>query len=297
MSKYKFVSYEKLDSDAHTDRMLGEQHEEAPEEITNKQLDSYRSKSEPEVTIEKLLENKRTGSSDVILERNLDTSKDQFGSNHRDASTYEGDIPKLEEKRLASENVYEKEEYEPASETPKRQRWWEVKSEDGLKIAFKKEAQDFDADIDWESLDRRYGYEDDEIGFEDVNEDFPIDSTEADFPIDDIENFEIDENDFDIDDAGFQEIDQKIVDVGGTPTAVGKIKFTGPEDALPSDIEEELKDYMEVHHSELPFSMSSFDFSKLRDGVISYQIGVGSSDDILASSKWQIVEASKKKTK
>jgi hypothetical protein len=105
-----------------------------PEEINEKQLEDNRV-GEPNTTLEGLLNQQRKASTDfVITERGLDTKEASFGSDFRNPSAYEGDIYKLEEKRLQNDPV-EDEPYEAASETPKALRWWEQDKKDDLDIA------------------------------------------------------------------------------------------------------------------------------------------------------------------
>jgi len=310
MSEYKFVVYEKLDEDAHTDRMLSESHGDIPEEITDKQLDPHHVGDKDSV-MEKLLENNRTGSAEVVIEKNLDEAKDEFGSKHRNAQAYEGDMNKLEEKRLADYNI-EGEEYETASETPKRQRWWEIKSEDGLKIAFEKKAQSMD--IDWDYVERDRSLEDnmDDILDDPYGQDFEINEIDPDFPIEDLGD------DDDVLEA-VKEVYYEEIDIGGTPTAVGKLEITGTNDTSSltlEDIADDLEYFMSKHHGEIPFSLASFDDSKLSQGIVTYQIGLDEvgedfevtdldeedlmdeEDRLFASNYFknrQIVEATKKK--
>jgi hypothetical protein len=115
-NEYKFVTYEKLDPDAHTDLMLSNLHGDIPEFITDKQLDEYHFDNK-ELTTEKLLEEKRTGSRHDLLEKMFNEDKGLYGSQYRDSSTYDGDISKLEQKRVDKYNI-ENEKYEVASETP-----------------------------------------------------------------------------------------------------------------------------------------------------------------------------------
>jgi hypothetical protein len=57
---------------------------------------------------------------------------------------------------------------------------------------------------------------------------------------------------------------------------------------------------MSVNHSDLPFSLKSFDLDRVDSGVITYRIGEGAPEDdfeiedLEASSSFPIVEASKK---
>ena len=98
--------------------------QEAPEVITEKQLKKD-SKPEETVTMEKLLESVRTNSgADALTERRLDNEKSSMGSKYRNPKAYEGDINKLEEKRIKAGKV-EDEKYKPSSEISKKMRWWE----------------------------------------------------------------------------------------------------------------------------------------------------------------------------
>jgi hypothetical protein len=133
--KFNLKTYQKIDGGVHIDMRLKESRtDKAPDVINEKQLEDYRG-TEPDVTIEKLLEDKRLGAETEITEKRLDTHKSKFANKYRNPEAYEGDMNKLEEKRLNSDPV-ENEKYETASEVPKQFRWWEgVKSPDGLKVA------------------------------------------------------------------------------------------------------------------------------------------------------------------
>ena len=321
MSDYKFVIYEKLDPHAHTDRMLSKEHEKAPEVVTNKQLDSRRVQ-EKDTIMEDLLEKARTGSAKVLLEKSLNDASEEFGTKHRDSSTSEGNINKLEEKRLAKYNI-EKEEYEVASETPKRQRWWEVKGKDGLKIAFKKASfgsnypdsdyPDFDfndrknnrLDDIYDDLDSRYESNfdvdnfDDEFGIDDLDDEF-----ENDDSIEGFDDVELDTDEFEDEDeeqsTDLEEVSHSVVDVGGTPTAIGEISVPNPEmynDENDPELHKDLEDLMSMSHDDLPFSIGMFDFSRFSNGIITYRVGTQkfNIDEVTASSKSKIVESVKKK--
>jgi len=164
MSKEKFVKYVELNPDDHTDYMLRNYHEDAPNSITDKQLENYHFGVD-DLTTEKLLEKTRTGAKDVVIEKSFD-SKGLYGSNHRNSSTYDGNISKLEAKRVKEYNI-EGEKYELASETPKGSRWWEIKSEDGLKIASKKRSAMNKVAI-WDDDDDDDDDDDYDGGFEDL---------------------------------------------------------------------------------------------------------------------------------
>jgi hypothetical protein len=293
MAEYKFMDYQETDGDAHITRRLEEEHHgNVPDVVTDEQLRSGHAETD-DSSIEARLEKTRLGGADIVIEKNLSEAKDQFGSNHRDASTYEGDINKLEEKRIKDYNI-EDEKYESASETPKAQRWWEVKSDDGLKVASIKTAQlddytlrqmDLDRDGDWD-LDRA----------EDLN----------DFDVDDMEEEEVVPfaDDFDIDDVNssgsdlLNEISYKEVDVGGTLTSVGVLEMTEGAGVIddPNDIQEELRAYMDS--KDLHFSMDSFDFSQIDKGIITYSVVKGLSrfavNEVEASANFPIVTAKKK---
>jgi len=118
----KFNLKKKLNLDETITKRLSVDHDEAPQVITEKQLDGDRI-PEKEVILEKLLDSKRTGSADRIIEKNLNDTKGQFGP-LRNPKTYNGNINKIEEKRLAGDKT-EDEKYEAASTTPKIQRWWD----------------------------------------------------------------------------------------------------------------------------------------------------------------------------
>jgi len=143
MAKFNLKNYQKIDGDEHIDAKLQETHKEAPNEVNEAQLEEYRA-TEPEVITEKQLEKARGGDKEEfeIVEKRLDTDKAKFANKYRNPEAYEGDINKLEEKRLLGDPV-EDEKYDDASETPQKFRWWEdaPKSPDGLKLAQKKTAQ------------------------------------------------------------------------------------------------------------------------------------------------------------
>jgi len=124
--KFNLKAFAKKDvQDDHklTERKLQKDRKDAPEELTEKQLDKDKVPEKDELT-EKLLERTRTGGADIIIEKNLDDSKSKLVQ-HRNTSAYDGDINKLEEQRLAKGNVEEDETAKPASEYPKKERWWE----------------------------------------------------------------------------------------------------------------------------------------------------------------------------
>ena len=92
-------------------------------QITEVQLKKDRVENEP-VILEKLLEGKRLGAAEKTTEGNLNSSKSELDIKYRNSKAYEGNINKLEEKRLSGKKM-EDEKYEVASETPKDGRWWD----------------------------------------------------------------------------------------------------------------------------------------------------------------------------
>ena len=135
--KFKFKVYEKIDGNDAIEYRLNKEkpiYEEA-NEVNEAQLEDYREGTE-DTTIEGLLNQKRKASTDFeVVERQLETGKGMFGTKYRNSDTYEGDINKLEEKRLLNKPV-EEEKYETASETTPKLRWWEVdKKKNDLDIA------------------------------------------------------------------------------------------------------------------------------------------------------------------
>lgn len=127
----------KNDGDMHIDQKLEKLSPgDAPEKITEKQLDSGYRGEEKEITTEKRLDAVRQGAAEMLTEGLLNASKSTLHK-HRDEKTAKGDINKLEEKRLADKKRQETEKVEPASETGKNNRFWETNTskDDGLKLA------------------------------------------------------------------------------------------------------------------------------------------------------------------
>ena len=127
-----FPVFEEVPADDHIDRRLQTQHEEPKNFITEEQLEDHNRFGEENSTIEKQLEKVRTGNSESLTEGCLNDNK-----KHRNSKAYEGNINKLEEKRVKeAKYLAEKEKYELSSSTPKALRWWEEKlGKDQLKIA------------------------------------------------------------------------------------------------------------------------------------------------------------------
>lgn len=135
MPKFNLKDYKKINGDDHIEMRLKEDHAPEKEEVSQGQLEEYRADEEPNQLTEKLLEDRRAGEATQLVERQLDTKSANYENKYRNPSAYEGDINKLEEKRLLNDPV-EDEEYKAASEVSEGMRWWEkTDSEDGLKLA------------------------------------------------------------------------------------------------------------------------------------------------------------------
>ena len=128
MADYKFKVYEKINGDDSIPFRLLDQHEKAPDEVSEAQLKKNHV-GEQEVITEKLLDKNRSDDDHKTIEKRLNDAK----AKHRNKAAYKGDINKLEEQRISKKEKVK--EYELASETPKSLKWWNVKSQDGLKIA------------------------------------------------------------------------------------------------------------------------------------------------------------------
>jgi hypothetical protein len=114
--------------------LRGGKDSEEPNVISEKQLGAERKDGEALIT-EKRLEGVRKEAhvEAKLPEARLDDSKSKLAT-HRNSSAYEGNIPKLEEKRLANKPV-EKEKYEPAAVTDKKIMWPVMKGKDGIRTA------------------------------------------------------------------------------------------------------------------------------------------------------------------
>jgi len=143
LKKYAKGEYDPNRPNSTTERQLVQRNKKEKEKesdtITEEQLETSRV-PEKEQTLEALLDKNRTGAAEAITEGMLDKKKGDFDIKFRNKDTYDGDINKLEEKRLANDPV-EDEKYEVLSETKKGLRWWEkTDSPDGLILANKKKA-------------------------------------------------------------------------------------------------------------------------------------------------------------
>lgn len=154
MSKFNLKTYKKQDGDVHTNKMLEEQHVKAPEQVTDKQLDKdKRIENNPDSVTEKQLDSVRAEDEGRTIEGRLNKAKGRFDIKHRNKEAYTGDINKVEEQRIAGDKN-EDEKYELASDTNKELRWWEAKTDDGLKLAAIKQAMQKVAQFDPEDEDR-----------------------------------------------------------------------------------------------------------------------------------------------
>jgi len=127
---------EDFDND-HIDRRIEDQRGDVPNEVQEGQLEDCRVNVTEDI-MEKKLDKVRTGQVETLTEDQLDSCKSKM-CKMRNPSAYEGDINKVEEQRLESNYVAEKEPYKSANEEPEQFRWWKEKSPDGLKLAKKEE--------------------------------------------------------------------------------------------------------------------------------------------------------------
>ena len=114
-------------------KLRGKDDTSAPEQVTQEQLNDYRA-GEPDAIFESQLEKVRKGASVELPEGRLNSSKSILHK-HRNPNAYTGNINKLEELRVSKSDTPEKTSYDAASETAWKQRFWETKSPDGLKLA------------------------------------------------------------------------------------------------------------------------------------------------------------------
>ena len=130
----KTAKKEKKDkTNATTEAQLGERGEKEPKELPEAQLQHERFQKAIS-TVEQQLESVRTGEAHKLTEAQMDESKSKLVQ-HRNSDTSAGDIPKLEEQRLAAKTTQEGEKYEAASETDKKLMLPKVEGKDGLKTA------------------------------------------------------------------------------------------------------------------------------------------------------------------
>lgn len=302
MSKRKFnlKNYVKISGDDHIEyRLKNEQDDKAPNEIGESQLSGYRGKELNYLT-EKQLDDKRTGGADQVVERRLDKQKSKFRNSYRNKSAYQGDMNKLEEKRLQN-NPVENEKYESASFTPKGLRWWEgKKSPDGLKIANKinKKAQ-----VEELTFDKpRWGEVPTETGEEEEYWRDPEEIAEEEFDIID-ESLLEDEYDPDLSVDVFEEVAYDEQDVAGTPMSIGRVKVNTEvtevnEDAIVRDV----IDFIENKHPNINLTRDSLDLSNLKHGEIGYVVSNDSDnekfpiEEVAASlnSDYKVINSQKK---
>jgi len=127
-----FKMADKEESNQLTEGQLGKRKDSNIGVITDKQLEGDRSETKP-VTTQALLEKARTGEGQKLTEAMMDESKSSLVK-HRNPEVAYGNIPKLEEQRLAHQKS-ESEKYEAASTTDKKLMLPEVEGKDGLKTA------------------------------------------------------------------------------------------------------------------------------------------------------------------
>ncbi len=129
-NKFNFNTYFKSAKkesigDLHLEKMLSEQHKDAPNSVTEKQLSKKdRSDSAPNCLTEKQLKSVRVGDEGLSTEGRLNKDKARFNIKHRNKEAYTGNINKVEAKRISGDKI-EDVKYEAASSVPKGMRWWE----------------------------------------------------------------------------------------------------------------------------------------------------------------------------
>ena len=283
-------------TDALTDAQLEGTRSETPNEISEAQLEKGRV-PESNVTIEKMLEKARTGEATTVTERQLDTTKPAFGSKMRNAAAYKGDINKLEEKRLAS-NPVEKEQYKPASEVAKKNRWWEDnKSPDGLKLSKSdktvKKAQEKPLSFDKPRWEEAYWDEAEgapERSWDELVEDEDPLDLEDDFDI-----LEEQGESVSFEDVGYQEREIK-----GTPMAIGVVKVNADVNELNEEaIVRDALEFIADTKPQLKITEQNLNLSRLYSkNIISYTISLRPPvekppvETALASNDFPIVESS-----
>jgi len=122
-----------------------------PTEIFEKQLEPRHKEEEVQPIEKKLEKGRKAAETEVKLtEGRLNSSKSKLAV-HRNPEAFEGNVPKLEEKRLANKPV-EKEKYEAASTTDKKKMWPVMTGKDGIRTA------SLDFNITWT---KKAAYDDD----------------------------------------------------------------------------------------------------------------------------------------
>lgn len=299
MSEFKFKVYEKVPADDHITFRLMKQHEDPKTTITEDQLKNLRVKEEDNIT-EKQLESRRTGSSDKITEFNLSKTKGSFGVKHRDETTFTGNINKLEEQRILNKKR-EDAKYESASATPKKLRWWEVKSPDNLKIAARFSPSDLvmenanDKIVDFGETDFTDTSATNETSNFDIDEDEenndPAYKTHGEL---EEEKLEAEENEEDEEHISNITLSFGSVDVGGTPMRMGQVTFDNYNGDKEGTIREVIS-YVNKEHPDINLSEENIDDSNISDGEIKFAVSE-SLNEKAASNDFKItVIASKKK--
>lgn len=160
--KFNFNTYFKEAKAKKTDdsypKMLQEQHKDAPNALTEKQLAKKDHTKKPlNSTTEKQLAKVRVDEECLSTEGRLNKNKARFDIKHRNKEAFTGNINKIEAQRIGKDKM-EDEKYEAASVVPKGMRWWEKEA----KIAkLKAELQKLSAKDDLDSYlqDESRGWE------------------------------------------------------------------------------------------------------------------------------------------
>lgn len=262
MPKFNLYDYKKTNGDEHIEQRLQKDHVSEPNEINEKQLEQGRA-DEPLELIEKLLEKTRPGGDDVITEKRLNDVKASFGVKNRNPEAFEGDMNKLEEKRLLNDPV-EDEKYNDASTTPKAFRWWETKTDDGFKLASsgkQKKTAEFD-DMDYDPM----GYEDIDEYNDLINAPNKEDWGKSE---DTLPTFTLEE--YTVDNTGGTSLERGSVKINTEAGPYGMKDSIRLED-VKAFIQEELqKRYRGV---EIPIEDESLELKDIEQGIITYMVGL-----------------------
>jgi hypothetical protein len=263
--KFNLKNYMKISGDEHIEqRLRQDQHEGEQDEIGEAQLEKQRA-GEPDELTEKQLDKVRPGEADEVTERRLDTKKAEFENKYRNPSAYEGDINKLEEKRLQEDPV-EDQPYEDNTSVPKELRWWEgKKSPDGLLLAKDKQPVK-KAQVEELTFDKpRWGDVEEEFGEE---QEFDPESGLTEFDI--IDETLVDEE---MGAETFTEVSYDKQDVAGTPMSIGRVKVNTEINEMNEDaIVRDVIDFIQAEHPELYVTRDSLDLSRLQEGEIGYVV-------------------------
>jgi hypothetical protein len=268
---------------------------------TEKQLDSERKDSDAK-TIEQRLEKVRKGSVESVTESQLEKKSSKF----RTPKTYEGNVKKLEAKRLAS-NPIEKQKTKSISETPAGARIDKMDSgKDGIKLASLDKKAQSDQDYDFSDFDFDTSEADESSREKQVREmlmgdidkpsdtisddDSEIDKLLNEFDLKDISDIDEDSDEWseikkdlmhdkDVEQELFVEKSQVQQDFAkGEDFLVGELSFDSSDPLFhlrrgvlnKKYIEEEVISYLSKTHPEFEINGDILDWSQVNDGVVKF---------------------------